>query len=270
MKNIFSNTITLIRRILYICFYLLDTLSNQKTKLFILCYHGVADDTWRYSVNPETFKKQILYLIKKGYTPISLDAIIPLLKGEEKLKNNSFVVNIDDGYKDIYQLKNFFKETQITPAIFLLSDTKNANRKELTTEREFLNKNEILDLKNEGWIIGSHGATHSDFWALTDEEITKEVIDSKHILEKELNINIKYFAYPRGRYNDKILDAIKKAGYTLGLSMNDGFIDSKTNPLLIPRVGVDRTHTFSEFKSIFLPSSIRFRKFIKENIGVII
>ncbi len=260
----------IVRKFIYSSIYFLDVFIVKKNPdIFILCYHSIAEDKWRFSINFETLKKQVEYLLKK-YKPVSLEDIEQHIQERKKIVQPSFAICFDDGYKDVYQTKDYFKRMGIQPALFVLSDRKNANREELETNRGFLNSKEILELKISGWIIGSHGATHSDFFNLTDKQLEEEVVQSKKDLEKELGIRIKYLAYPKGRYNLNVLKAVKKASYSLGLSMNDGFMDRKIDPLLIPRVGVDRTHSFLEFKSIFMPSAIKFRRFVKTRIGILV
>lgn len=270
-KNNKINLIKLsIRRTLYILFFLIDKyMLRRNSNIFILCYHSFAKDTWRFSIDLKILEKQLNYLIS-NYSAITLKDLDLYIEGKAEINKPSFIIAIDDGYQDIIKSRDLFKKLNIKPAIFLLSDTKNVSREELDTDRKFLSKEEALELYKDGWIIGSHGATHSDFNSLNDEEINEEVINSKKDLEKKLGIKIKYFAYPKGRYTTKVLDTIKEADYSLGLSMNDGIINKQVNKLLIPRVGVDKTHSFAEFKSIFMPSSISFRKFVKEKIGVIV
>jgi hypothetical protein len=52
-------------------------------------------------------------------------------------------------------------------------------------------------------------------------------------------------------------------------SMDDGFIDRSTNAFAVPRVGVDRTHTETEFGQVFLPSTIYFRRVVKAVLGFV-
>ncbi len=258
-----------LRKVIYMFFGSINGLFKMNKNILILCYHGISNDDWRYSVDVDVFERQLNYLVKY-YSPITLEDVGFFIQGKKKIEKPSFVITIDDGYKDVLQLKDLFEKLNIRPTIFVLSDINNANRKELETNREFLSKDEILFLIEAGWTIGSHGATHPDFYRLSEEDIEKEIVSSKKNLEEELGIKIKYFAYPKGRYTNKVLDAVKKAGYSLGLSMNDSFINKTVNRLLIPRIGVDRTHSFVEFRSILLPLSILFRKFIKEKTGVLI
>jgi hypothetical protein len=80
-----------------------------------------------------------------------------------------------------------------------------------------------------------------------------------------LDTKIHFIAYPKGRYTKEILHETQKAGYAMGFSMDDDMISHKTNLFKVPRIGVDRTHTFEEFKTLFTTRSIAFRKVIKNS-----
>lgn len=252
------------RRFVYITLGTINkTVPSYKTKIFILCYHGIGNDSWAFSVRKTTFEKQMKYLLSQKYEFITLSKLNAFVSGKEMIEKPSVVITFDDGYKDILSITKFVKKHNIKPCLFLLSNTKNANRQELANNREFLNKKDIAGLVSDGWELGSHTATHSDMNILTNSQIKEEIVDSKEILEKDLNTKIRYIAYPKGRYNSKILKSARKAGYELGLTMDDGKIRSGMEKLLIPRIGVDRTHSYEEFRTLFLPLVISARGVLK-------
>ncbi len=73
---------------------------------------------------------------------------------------------------------------------------------------------EVLQICNEfGFDIGWHTYNHPDLTRLTEEEIMKEVIPP---------IPMKYFAYPYGRFNDLVIDCVKKAGFEKAYSVTQG------------------------------------------------
>lgn len=254
------------RRSVYVFIYFINFFGlNRKPKILIFCYHSIATDDWRFSVSCDEFKKQINHLLK-SYQPASLKEIHQYLRGEIKIKKPSFVITFDDGYKDILITKDFLKKLNIKPTVFVLSDQKNADQNELGTNRQFLNTEDLLELKNAGWEIGCHSATHQDFSLLNELEIKKEIISSKLELEKKLLFPVEYFSYPKGRYNADVITALTNAGYTLGVSMDDRVLSIKTNPYKIPRVGVDNTHTFLEFKALHAYPAILFRRILKNTI----
>lgn len=256
-----------VRRIVYMFLRFLDVFfPRRRNKLVIFSYHSIAKDTWRFSIDPEIFRMQIENLLSV-YQPISLSAAEEFLRGERAIDRPSFVLTFDDGYRDILGVKDFLAEKKIRPACFILSDSLHADLSELGTRREFLNVADIRELVSVGWEVGCHSATHGDFWAMTPEKIFEETVTAKKKLETELGISVRYFAYPRGRYTEEAKRSVRDAEYELALSMDDGFLSTATNPLVVPRVGVDRTHTMKEFHAIHTDAAIVFRKMVKKIIG---
>lgn len=262
MSN-WRSAIVWIRRCIYTLLAFFDALFKRSDHaVVIFCFHSIASDDWRFSIDREVFVQEIEYLIKTR-KPITLDDVREYILGKKQITEPSFAVCFDDGYRDILRVRTYLKERGIKPALFVLSHKTEADTVELGTDRLFLSREEILGLREDGWAIGSHSATHSDFFILDEAGIKKEIGESKMALEKSLGCVIEYFAYPRGRYNDAVLTEVKNAGYRMALSMDDGRIDSQTPLLAVPRVGVDRTHSFAEFRHIFSPSVIFFRRTVK-------
>jgi peptidoglycan/xylan/chitin deacetylase (PgdA/CDA1 family) len=230
-------------------------------EVFVLCYHSINNDNWLFGVSPETFKKQMNYLSKK-YTFITLKDIEDHLHKGTPLPKPSVAITFDDAYEDVLQVKDFIKERGIRPTLFVIA-SKKPNRIELDTKRSIMTKKQILSLVKDGWQIGCHTLTHPDMNTLSETEIEKEVVLSKKQLEKALGLRISYIAYPKGRYNRRILKAAERAKYKLGMTVKDGDISLKTHYLEIPRIGVDRTHTFIEFKYLANTLVAYFRSFMR-------
>lgn len=252
-----------IRKIVYIFLGLLSKLViTKKPRIIILCYHGISNDGKRFSVSKEVFKKQIKYLMSR-FEPITLSGVNGHIIGRKKITKDSFVINFDDGFANVLEVKDFLREQNIKPAVFVLSGLDNINHTEMGTREDMLTPKQIKELACAGWEIGCHSATHSDFWALNTQEIKQEIMDAKIKLESRLGTRIKYFAYPKGRYNKEILETVKASGYNLAVSMDDRLIRVNMNIYTVPRVGVDNTHSFVEFKNTFSLGVIFVRGIIK-------
>jgi len=260
-----------LRKLIYVSLYMLDRfLLKKKPHLVIFCYHSINNDKWRFSLDYQTLVQQIEYLKTQQYEFIRLKDIANYITGKKPIDKPSVIITFDDGYKDLLTTIAYFKKNGIKPTLFLLSDTKNADRVELATNRPFLNMSQIRMLMKNGWIMGCHSGTHRDLSALDGKVLEREITDAKKQLETVLKTKLDYFAYPKGRYNQRVIDVVKKAQFDLGLSMDDGFISQNSNAYTLPRVGIDRTHTHVEFKAAFSPSVIRFRSFIKHKMGITI
>lgn len=246
MKNMLYQIPTFIRRFCYIVLGGLDTILKRKNFLVILCYHSISEDGWAYSVSPKNLEAQMRYMLTQ-YSPIILAEVLT-----EGLKKPSFAVTFDDGYENIYETRSLFSKLGIRPTVFALTDPTHVNRKILRTKLPLLPPAKLHSLKQFGWEIGSHGKTH---------EIL-DTIDSKS-LDEQIAAPMQSFSYPKGRYSKKVVEAVRRAGYTIGVSMDDHLITKHSNPLTLPRVGVANSHSLTEFKVLASPSVVAFRGLMK-------
>lgn len=78
----------------------------------------------------------------------------------------------------------------------------------------YLTWEDVKRLDKEGFEIGSHTMSHpQDMKLLFDDELKHELENSKGMIESVLGHEIKSFCYPRGRYDQRVIDAVIEAGY---------------------------------------------------------
>lgn len=255
------------RRVVYGLLRLFDRISGRFNPVVILCYHAIGYDEWRYSTNPEDFRVQLTILKNEGYQFVTLSDVEAFLDGKKRLPSKVAIINFDDGYQDILSVRDVIREFGIKPTLFVLSDRAGSSRTELSCERRFLSREEIISLSQDGWIIGCHSATHESVVMLDAEGLHREIVQSREMLERELSLPIRYFAYPKGAYTRGALAAIQQAGYALALSMDDGIVTRDSDRFTLPRVGVDRTHNAWDFPTLYTPSVLVVRGLIKRWLG---
>lgn len=69
-------------------------------------------------------------------------------------------------------------------------------------------------LFKSGFEIGGHTVSHpQDLKILDDNDLDYEIMVNKDQLESVIGQKITKFCYPRGRYDDRVIEAVKKAGY---------------------------------------------------------
>lgn len=236
MRNIIKN-------IFYLVTYFLRNLLNifyKFREVSILCYHSINNDDWELSIDPAVFEKQILFLKNKNYYFATLDEIVFYIKNEIDLPRKVVAITFDDGYEDVYT--NAFPiltKNNIPATVFVFSEL-STEKKFLKKDSNLLNLDQINEMKNSGLIyFGHHSATHSMLETL-----------SEYDLERELNndMNYKYFAYPGGHYSDKILQAVKNAGFLAAFSIKPGLVDKKNNLFLVKRNVIFKNMSTWHFK----------------------
>lgn len=241
-----------------------DTMiGRKKVTPFILCYHSISNNSWTHAVSADTFKAQMNSL-KKYYTFVELEDIALSIQGKKSIPANSVAITFDDGYADIFAIKDFLKKLRVKPTVFILSNPTQADRKELDTNLPFLSSEQIQALLADGWTIGLHSATHTDFYTLTNEDIENQIVSAKQKIENTYKTTAHFFAYPRGRYTPAVISKVKEAGYTGAVSMDDGVINHKTNCFAIPRIGINNSHSLAEFQILNSPSVVALRTLLKK------
>jgi peptidoglycan/xylan/chitin deacetylase (PgdA/CDA1 family) len=260
-----NNIMTIMRRQIYLTLGLLDKLQPQRTsKVIILCYHSISAD-WRFGVSLPVFAAQLKYL-HEHYHFMKLSELPAILAGKQPVKRPTVFLTFDDGYADLMEIDALMKKYAIHPTVFLLSDPAHANRGEMGTAKPLLSDAQVRTLLKHGWEIGSHSATHPDFAAITlNTSIEAEVVSSKSVLEKKFGVRVNAIAYPKGRYSREILAAAQRAGYHIGVTMDDSIITVNTSRFAVPRIGVDGTHTFAEFQALVTDTAIRWRGWVKQS-----
>lgn len=262
-KKLLFQTYLRLRKVVYSLFFAVDCLLDRQEKVIVLCYHSVENDKWRFSVSPKEFVKQIKYVLKT-YQPIKMEDFEKFLLGNKKITKPSFILTFDDGYKNILQVREFINKKGIKPVIFVLSNPSSVDKRELDTSNELLSSKEISTIQKDGWIIGSHGATHADLHQLSEIDLRKEIEGSKKKLEKILKSKVPYFSYPKSRIFPQSKEVARRAGYSLAFIIHGKNINRHTDKFEVPRVGIDGTHTFSEFKSTISPLTISFRNIVNK------
>ena len=90
-----------------------------------------------------------------------------------------------------------------------------------------------------GLDVGSHGVTHAHLTRLSDEELRRELIESKEQIEDELGRACPDFAYPYGEHDERVRAAVRTAGYERAY----GLTGDGSDPYALRRVDLYRRHT---------------------------
>lgn len=79
-------------------------------------------------------------------------------------------------------------------------------------DTDSLAPNRIQEL-SQRFEIGAHTLTHPDLTKLGDQTLKEEIEGSKKYLENLLGKEIQMFCYPKGLYSERVIRAVKDAGF---------------------------------------------------------
>jgi peptidoglycan/xylan/chitin deacetylase (PgdA/CDA1 family) len=89
-------------------------------------------------------------------------------------------------------------------------------------KRGSLSRSDVAHLQTCGMAIGSHGTDHSDLTALSPQRLADELTQSRSTLEEICGTSLGGFAIPFGRYNRRVLRAVRDAGFAIAFSSDGG------------------------------------------------
>lgn len=235
-------------------------LSVKKT--IILAYHDIDSKdsptekkdlpTIETVVRCEEFESHMNYLAGEGWTVLSVEQYLSKKKnGGYADKDKVIVLTFDDGHISNYRFAlPILRKYSFYATFYIIAD--------FIGKPYYMGMDEIRELLNCNMEIGSHSRSHSYLTELKQEEIDKELVESKNILQKCCGKRIDGFAYPGGHQNRKVVESVKTAGYKAAVSCLVGQNNAKTNPFLLRRIEVRRGTSLKDFKNAINPMNITF------------
>jgi len=106
----------------------------------------------------------------------------------------------DDGYLEHYRTAELLNHHGVKGTYFIVTGLRRWNNRPLLTTRPSL----IQSMKRMGHEIASHTVSHPRLQQLTNEEVHRELRDSKRYLTSLLENDVEGFAYPYGDYEGRI------------------------------------------------------------------
>lgn len=96
---------------------------------------------------------------------------------------------------------------------------------------------QVVELSQSPWaVIGSHTITHPSLVECSDEQLNAELVESRLYLEKISGQPVDYLAYPFGRYDRRVAEASRIAGYSVAFAVDPLPIGLPV--FEVPRVGI--------------------------------
>lgn len=194
----------------------------------ILVYHAIADiaprrDCWRLSVPPALLAAQMRWLRRHGYTVVSLDDAVAMVRGQRPMADKVVAVTFDDGFRDtLTRAYPILEREQVPTTVFVVP-------KYLETAEPFpwleppapfersLTWDELRLLASKPLVsVGSHAWSHRRLSGLTPDDQQQEISQSKAALETSLGRPVTWFAYPYGHagsYTDATIHCLKRLGF---------------------------------------------------------
>jgi peptidoglycan/xylan/chitin deacetylase (PgdA/CDA1 family) len=203
--------------------------------LTVFMYHDVVDagasveDSHRpYAISTDRFRKQLHLLGQAGIAGTRLDAH---LDPGSDIPGRACVITFDDGHESNYThalpvlMQHGFRATFFVTAGWIGTAS-------------HLSWAQLRALAEAGMEIGSHSMTHRPPALLTADELDREMVDSKKMIEDHLGQAVLTASSPTGFFNPGMIPAARAAGYRALCYGRIGAWHGRIWPHAIPRIPV--------------------------------
>jgi peptidoglycan/xylan/chitin deacetylase (PgdA/CDA1 family) len=167
----------------------------------VLEYHDVGFGIGTYQVTLAAFIQQLDWLQENGYTTVTLQQVYEYMFEGGDLPPRPVVLTFDDGRASQWNAVRELNARGMTGVFFVVGGG-NA-----------LTDAQLRQMVAWGHEIEAHSMTHPQLSLQSDRTLAYEVAGAKQALEARLGVPIRYFAYPYGDYNARVIDAVIAAGY---------------------------------------------------------
>jgi len=231
--------------------------------LHTLCNPATSAEA-SYYTSPRRFRRIIHWLLAAGYTTTTTEKWL-----KDDLPRKHALLTFDDGYDDLYEeLLPLVIKHRLTAVIYLVAERIGASnlwdQKSGLRARNLLTWAQVREMQKYGVEFGSHTLTHPWLPGVSDEQLRREVIDSKHRLEDALGIEIASFAYPSGGVDRRVRSVVAEAGYKLAFTTRPGL--NWWNDTLCQRRAEVNDHTSLLDFAFQLRTGYGFRQWISERL----
>jgi peptidoglycan/xylan/chitin deacetylase (PgdA/CDA1 family) len=191
----------------------------------------------RYILSAENFRAQMQLLKDSGRPGVSV--------GEALTFPSTPIVTItfDDGCEtDLLIAAPILKEFGFGATFYITSG--------LVGTRGYLSAMQVCELGGMGFEIGCHSMTHAYLPDLDDVRLHEEIAGAKTKLEQFLGRPVEHFSCPGGRYDQRVKDVARAAGYRTVATSRIHANTKSTDPFALGRVAMMRDTKLKTFSGL--------------------
>jgi peptidoglycan/xylan/chitin deacetylase (PgdA/CDA1 family) len=118
-----------------------------------------------------------------------------------------FGITFDDGHRTQFEQAFPVLARHGVPAIFFVTPGFTGR------EPDYMSWNQLRELAAAGHQVQAHGWVHRFLTHCSDKELDEELRRPKETLEAHLGQAVDAFSFSGGRYDERVLDACRRAGY---------------------------------------------------------
>lgn len=179
----------------------------------------------RYVVPHAEFRKQIERLVEQEWRGIGVGQAV------RSFDRKCVCITFDDGCETdllcaapVLKALGFGATFYITPGFL--------------SRPGYLSETQVRQLHLLGFEVGCHSQTHPYLTDVDDERLHEETAGAKQRLEQIIGAPVEHFSCPGGRWDRRVLEAVKRAGFRTMATSRTGINEPSTDLFELTRVAV--------------------------------
>ena len=190
----------------------------------ILCYHQVRN--WKptdgkvgkdYIVEIQNFKDQMKMLADSGYHTILPDQLYAYLNTGAALPSKPIMLTFDDTDEDQFTVVRPTLDKLGYKAVYFIMTVSIGRKGKFL---DYMSKDQIKQLADEGNVIGSHTYDHKNFKKYAGKDWEEQLDKPTKKLEEITGKKMTEFAYPFGLWNAAGIPELKKRGFRMAFQLS--------------------------------------------------
>ena len=191
----------------------------------------------RYVILETAFRAQMDCLQRTGWRGVSVsDALTSPIP-------SSVAITFDDGCEtDLLSAAPILKRINFGATFYLTVG--------FLGKSGYMSPAQVRELADLGFEIGCHSMSHPYLTDLDRDGMRQELVAPKEILEQLIGRGIKHFSCPGGRWNARVAEAAREAGYQSVATSRNSANSAKTHAYCLGRVAIKRNMDLTVFGRI--------------------
>lgn len=196
----------------------------ERKQVPILCYHQVRN--WKptdgkvgkdYIVEIQNFKDQMKMLADSGYHTILPDQLYAYLNTGAALPSKPIMLTFDDTDEDQFTIVRPTLDKLGFKGVYFIMTVSIGRKGKFVN---YMTKEQIKQLSDEGGVIGSHTYDHKNFKKYAGKDWEEQLDKPTKKLEEITGKKMTEFAYPFGLWNAEGIPELKKRGFRMAYQLS--------------------------------------------------
>lgn len=191
----------------------------------------------RYVVRAEDFRQQMELLSQQSWRGVRVGEAIQFSQ------NRIVAITFDDGAEtDLLCAAPVLQRLGFGATFYIATQR--------LGQRGYLSDEQLRELSALGFEIGCHSMTHAYLTDLDEAGLRREIAEAKSQLEQVLRTAIEHFSCPGGRFDERVANVAREAGYRTVATSQIQANSKATDMFALGRIAILRSTSLREFERI--------------------